>query len=102
MAWSVFFGVVFTCYAIYYVLNMLFDLYRGRKQKKAPEQVVQYNLRELVEQEEKPKEVTDEPGSKAGPADQEEAEEPVLRVEGQGIPLEDFLRDAKSYSSSIF
>ncbi|PRY13749.1 hypothetical protein CLV24_105119 [Pontibacter ummariensis] len=105
MAWSTFFGVVIGAYAIYYVLNFLYDLFFSRKQKAPAQSGVHYNMRELMGEEEGPEEVAAEPEEEPAavyPAERKVAAEPALRVEGQGIPLEDFLKDAKSYSKSIF
>ena len=131
MAWSVFFGFVIGAYALYYVLNILYDLFFSRKQKAAAPGGVHYNLRDLASDEEQPYRVTDEPeeepdydGQEEEEYDAQEEEEydegyddeqeqgyvqeaapepaPVLKVEGQGIPLDDFLKDAHSYSKTIF
>ncbi|WP_162056022.1 hypothetical protein [Pontibacter pamirensis] len=121
MAWSTFFGVVMGAYAVYYVLNLLYDLFFSQKQKAATDSGVHYDMEELASDEEQPYDLSQ---GEAGDDDQYEGEqyedededqpyeqeelsrtaepEPALRVEGQGIPLEEFLKDAKSYSSSIF
>lgn len=132
MAWSAFFGVVMGAYAVYYVLNILYDLFFSRKQKAAAPGGVHYNLRDLAGDEEQPYQVTDE--ADHGPEQDYQHEEyeddyeegydddegyddeqeqgyvqeaapepaPALKVEGQGIPLDDFLKDAHSYSKTIF
>lgn len=127
MAWSTFFGVVIGVYAIYYVLNLLYDLFFSRRQKAPGESSVHYNMGELRGEEEAFYQVTEgleeeEPGYNDQHYDGQEEEEydedyddeqqqgyaeeappaPVLKVEGQGIPLDEFLRDAKAYSNSIF
>ncbi|RDV11884.1 hypothetical protein DXT99_23555 [Pontibacter diazotrophicus] len=105
MAWSTFLGVVVGAYAVYYALNLLYDLFFSRKQKAAADSGVHYNLNELMGEEEQPVEVGGEPEEApavAFLAERKLATEPALRVEGQGIPLDEFLKDAKSYSSSIF
>lgn len=131
MAWGTFFGVVIGLYAIYYVLNFLYDLFFSRKHLTPAETAVHYNIGELVGGEEDPYQVTDEPDHEQqgygdqdfedqgeGECDEEYDDEqeqeqgyadeieqdptPALRVEGQGIPLDDFLKDAKSYAKTIF
>lgn len=124
MAWSTFFGVVIGAYAVYYVLNILYDLFFSRKQRAAAPGGLVYNLRELASDEEQPCQVTDEqeeePDYNALEEEEYDAQEedyddeqeqacvqeaapwPALRVEGQGIPLDEFLKDAQSYSKTIF
>lgn len=129
MAWGTFLGVVIGVYAAYYVLNLLYDLFFSQKRTAAAEGGIHYNMRELMGEEESPEEVQDEFEEEADDyLDEEEEEEfeqeseeeyeeetisahpaesmraaaPALRVEGQGIPLDEFLKEAKSYSSSIF
>jgi hypothetical protein len=120
MAWSAFFGVVMGAYAVYYVLNFLYDLFFSRQQKAPADARVHYGMEELTDEEEgydlSQEETEDddpyeddlyeEEGEEAEqPYEQEEgsrAPAPALRVEGQGIPLEEFLKEAKTYSSSIF
>ncbi|MFD3002664.1 hypothetical protein ACFS7Z_20000 [Pontibacter toksunensis] len=126
MAWSTFFGVVIGAYAIYYVLNFLYDLFFSRKQMAPADAGVHYDMEELADAEEQGYDLSqeaaedDEPYADDQYDDEEEEEEDqpyeqeelstvpesepetALRVEGQGIPLEEFLKEAKSYSSSIF
>ncbi|GHA81694.1 hypothetical protein [Pontibacter akesuensis] len=117
MEWSTFFLLITSCYAAYYTLNILFDLVRARGGHKAADNTaVVYHMSELAGEEEQPIEVEDEYYDE--PADYQDEEEwedeeefeddaPLeqahsLRVEGQGIPLDDFLREAKSHAKSIF
>lgn len=129
MAWGTFFGVVLGAYATYYVLNILYDLFFSRKHLNPAEPAVHYNIGELMDGEEDPYHVTGESDheqqvyddqvfedqgeeeydqdydneQEQGYADEIEQEPtPALRVEGQGIPLDDFLKDAKSYAKTIF
>lgn len=105
MAWIDFFVVIIGSYALYYVLNILYDLFFSGRRKPPAVSNVHYDIRALTQEEEGPEEVGDEPEEEAvamPPAKRKKTAEPALRVEGQGIPLEDFLRDAKSYSKSIF
>ena len=110
-------------YAIYYVLNFLYDLFFSRKQLTAAEAGVHYDMEELSGEEGQGYDLSedetedddayaddlyeDEDEEEQQPYEQEELSRtpepaPALRVEGQGIPLEEFLKEAKSYSSSIF
>jgi hypothetical protein len=126
MAWSTFLGVVIGIYALYYVLNLLYDLSFSRKRKTAAGGGIHYNMRDLMGEEESPEEVHEEFEEEAddyleeedfeqeseeafeeetisaNPAERMTAAAPALRVEGQGIPLDEFLKEAKTYSGSIF
>ena len=126
MAWGTFVGVVIGAYALYYVLNLLYDLFFSLKQKASAGGSIHYNMRDLLGEEEGPEEVQDEfedeaddyfeeeefeqepeealeeAAISANPAESMKAAAPALRVEGQGIPLDEFLKEAKTYSSSIF
>ncbi|GAB3832303.1 hypothetical protein [Pontibacter rugosus] len=116
MEWSTFFLVITSCYAAYYTLNILFDLVRARGGHKAADTAVVYHMSELAGEEEQPTEVddyaygdTDEFEEEEEWEEDEEYEDDApleqahsLRVEGQGIPLDDFLREAKSHAKSIF
>jgi hypothetical protein len=125
MAWSTFLGVVMGAYAVYYMLNFLYDLFFSRRQKAPTDARVHYDMEELADEEQQGYDLSedededndqyagdlyedeDEEEEEEQPYEQEELgrmpePEPALRVEGQGIPLEEFLKDAKSYSSSIF
>lgn len=126
MAWGTFLGVVIGVYASYYVLNVLYDLFFSWKRNVSAGGGIHYNMRDLMGEEESPEEVQDEFEEEAddyldeeefeqeseeefeeetisaNPAERMTAAAPALRVEGQGIPLDEFLKEAKSYSSSIF
>lgn len=131
MAWSVFLPFILVAYTAYYALNILYDLLVSRRRKGASADGVQYSVSDLMAYEEQPTEVTYAPYEEdyvedlqddleyeedyQDPESYEEAGEyggasapidiapvPTLKVEGQGIPLEQFIREAKSYSSTIF
>ncbi|WP_276499887.1 hypothetical protein [Pontibacter litorisediminis] len=123
MAWSVFLPVILLGYTAYYALNILYDLMAGRRKKGATAGGVQYSVDDLAAYEEAPTEVPydlEYPDDIEDHQEQVEYEEddefeeeepvvpisiaptPTLQVEGQGIPLEQFIKEAKSYSSSIF
>lgn len=124
MAWSEFFGLVMGAYAVYYVLNFLYDLFFLGRQKAPADAGVHYEMEELADEEEQAHDLSQEEAEDNYPYadnydyDEEEDEDeeeqpyaqqelvrtpaPALRVEGQGIPLDEFLQEAKSYSSSIF
>ncbi|GAA4431455.1 hypothetical protein GCM10023188_19010 [Pontibacter saemangeumensis] len=121
MAWSTFLGVVMGAYVVYYVLNFLYDLFLSRKQLAPADAGVHYDMEELADEEDQGYGLTQEEAEdddqyaddlyededEEQSYEQEEGsivpeQEPPLRVEGQGIPLEEFLKEAKSYSSSIF
>lgn len=118
MAWSAFFGLVMGAYAVYYVLNFLYDLFFSGRGKAPADAGVHYEMKELAEDEEQAYDLSQEEAednySYADDYDEDEEEQPyaqqelgrtpapALRVEGQGIPLDEFLKEAKSYSSSIF
>ncbi|MHA6250059.1 hypothetical protein ACXYMU_19155 [Pontibacter sp. CAU 1760] len=108
MAWSTFFGVVAGAYAVYYVLNFLYDLFFSRTQKAPADAAVHYGMEELTSSEEQAYDLTE---GEAEDTYRHEADakaeltrepQPALRVEGQGIPLDEFLKEAKTYSNSIF
>lgn len=120
MAWSAFFGLVMGAYAVYYVLNFLYDLFFSGRRKAPADAGVHYEMEALAEEEEQAYDLSQEEAEDNYPYDddydEDEDEEeqpyaqqelgrtpaPALRVEGQGIPLDEFLQEAKSYSSSIF
>lgn len=118
MAWSTFFGVVLGAYAFYYALNLLYDFFFSPKRTAAADAGVHYAMDDWGQDMEEPylveeQEADDYPQDEFDddyeddqehdlPLPDEGEAAPPLRVEGQGIPLEEFLKEAKSYSSSIF
>ncbi|UZR99622.1 hypothetical protein [Chondrinema litorale] len=111
MNWSIFIQWVLGFYLIYYMLIIVIDLLKNNKSEMPIQAVTSYNIQELFDTEkEETMNVNDSFDNETGlepKVDRDQTKgnnkqfEFSTSIDGQGIPVEEFLKNAKSLTGNI-